>query len=330
MDKIFIYQFTDPTCVWCWGNEPELRAIDYLYGDKVEIRYITGGLIEDITSLYNIEAATKSQIINEANRRIAEEWIAASAIHGMPVVTTGMQLYTEQYVSSFPQNVAYHAAKKINPSAAKHLLRRIREATFTECKRTSQIDTLIELAIEANIDAIEFIDQLTYGDSQADFISDRMKCRRNGITGFPSYLLKHDDTCITLGGYQKLSTLHSAISRLSKGMCRPRRVGPSLANLTDFIKRYKSVYPKEIEVAFGIDDSRATLMIDQLIQNKKIYATPIGHTLHLSPLQPKQPLPNSVAEKLANQEISRKNSLNENPQKRQTLQTNKPKEKALT
>ena len=51
MDKIFIYQFTDPTCVWSWGNEPELRAIEYLYGDKVQIRFITGGLVEDITLL---------------------------------------------------------------------------------------------------------------------------------------------------------------------------------------------------------------------------------------------------------------------------------------
>ena len=160
MDKIFIYQFTDPTCVWCWGNEPELRAIDYLYGDKVEIRFITGGLIEDISTFYRINA-DKSQIISKANQLLAEEWVATSAIHGMPVVATNMHLYTEQYPSSFPQNIAYHAAKSINPQKAKDFLRRIREATFTEGQRTSQIDVLIELATESDIDPVEFINQFT-------------------------------------------------------------------------------------------------------------------------------------------------------------------------
>ena len=43
MERITILQFTDPICVWCWGNEPVLRAIEYLYGDKVRIEFIMGG-----------------------------------------------------------------------------------------------------------------------------------------------------------------------------------------------------------------------------------------------------------------------------------------------
>ena len=325
MNKIFIYQFTDPTCVWSWGNEPELRAIDYLYGDKVELRYVTGGLVEDITTLYNIEAP-KSEVINEANQLIANEWAAASAIHGMPVVTANMQLYTEQYSSSFPQNIAYQAAKRIDPLGAKRFLRRIREATLTEGKRTSQIDVLIELATESDIDAVAFINQFTYGSAQADFMNDRMKCRRNGITGFPSYILKRADTYITLGGYQKLSTLHSAIARLSKEKCRPRRIGPSLANLSDFIKRYKSVYPKEIEVAFGIDSNRASLMINQLLQSRKIHAVPVGNSLRISIMQPKQSLPSNANKEAAVTDKSTKNQPNIG-----NLRTNsKVKDKALT
>ena len=325
MDKIFIYQFTDPTCVWSWGNEPELRAIDYLYGDKVEIRYVTGGLVEDITTLYNIEAP-KSEIISEANQLIANDWAAASAIHGMPVVTANMQLYTEQYSSSFPQNIAYQAAKRIDTLAAKHFLRRIREATLTESKRTSQIDVLIELAAESNIDTVEFINQFTYGNAQADFMNDRIKCRRNGITGFPSYIIKRTDTYITLGGYQKLSTFHSAIARLSKEKCRPRRIGPSLANLIDFIKRYGSVYPKEIEVAFGIDSVRASLMVNQLLQNRKIHALPVGNSLRISILHSKQSMPSYVGTESA---ITDK-SIKSQPSAGNSRTNSKAKNKALT
>ena len=71
MRKITIYQFTDPTCVWSWGNEPELRAIEYLYGDKVQIRFITGGLVEDITTLFSFFQYLISQ--NEEMAKKIEE-----------------------------------------------------------------------------------------------------------------------------------------------------------------------------------------------------------------------------------------------------------------
>ena len=143
MEKITIYQFTDPVCVWCWGNEPVMRAIDYLYGNKVGVEYIMGGLIEEITTLYDLKGS-KRQIIERANSIMAEHWLSASERHGMPVNTRHMALFSERYPSSFPQSIAYEAARRIDSTAAKRLLRRIREATFIEARRTSQIDVLIE------------------------------------------------------------------------------------------------------------------------------------------------------------------------------------------
>ena len=197
MSKITIYQFTDPTCIWCWGNEPVLRALDFLYGDKISIEFIMGGLVEDIRTLFNIEGTTTT-IIEKANKAIADNWHKASLRHGMPISMERMTLYTEQYTSSFPQNIAYEAAKRIDKERAKLLLRRIREATFTENRRTSQINVLVELALEVGLDAAQFIDIYTYGAAQADFMQDRMKCRRNGITGFPSYLIHENYTNIIL------------------------------------------------------------------------------------------------------------------------------------
>ncbi len=269
MSKITIYQFTDPTCIWCWGNEPMLRAIDYLYGDKVAVEFIMGGLVEDVTTLYDFDGPV-SLIIERANARIAENWHAASARHGMPVTREYMNLYTERYTSSFPQNVAYEAAKRVDKTKAKLFLRRIREATFVENRRTSQIDVLMELATESGLDSVQFIDQYTYGGAQTDFMQDRMKCRRNGITGFPSYLIREGATNIILGGYQNLATMNTIISRLSDGKIKPRRVAPSIANVLDFIKQYKRVYPVEIEVAFSLDKARVDLMIEGMCREHRV------------------------------------------------------------
>lgn len=276
MRKITIYQFTDPTCIWCWGNEPVLRALDYLYGDKIAIEFIMGGLVEDIRTLFNIEGSTQS-IVEQANGIIADNWRAASLRHGMPINLERSQLYTEQYTSSFPQNIAYEAAKRLDKERAKIFLRRIREATFAESRRTSQIDVLVELAVEAGLDAAQFIDIYTYGAAQADFMQDRMKCRRNGITGFPSYLIHEGNTNIILGGYQNLTTFHAVISRLSGGKVKPRKVGPSLANVIDFVKRYKSVYPVEIETAFSLDKPQTDMMVEELLCEQRLMAIAVGN-----------------------------------------------------
>ena len=315
MDKIIIYQFTDPTCIWCWGNEPTLRALDYLYGNKIDIEFIMGGLVEDINTLFEAEGNNPHAIEN-ANARIQENWAAASKRHGMPIKEEKISLYTERYTSSFPQNIAYEAAKRINPQRAKHFLRRIREATFTEGKRTSQIDVLVELAAESGFSPAQFIDEYTYGGAQADFMQDRMMCQRNGITGFPSYLIKSQNTEIILGGYQNLTTFHKVIERLSDGHIKPKRVGPSLANVMEFINRYKSVYPVEIEVAFGLDRARTDLMVDELIASGNILPTAIGEGRRLQPTvmaskavkstANKKPTPKSESDKAKNKTMEKK------------------------
>ena len=275
MNKITVYQFTDPVCIWCWGNEPVMRAIDYLYGDKIDIEFVMGGLVEDIATLFD-DLAAGDDAIARANERLHRDWIAASARHGMPVSTECVNTFSREQPSSFPQNIAYEAAKRQDPAAAKRFLRRIREATFAEARPTARIDVLIELAAEAGLDVAEFVDEYTHGNAQADFMQDRTKCRRNGITGFPSYMIKSEQTSIILGGYQNLGTFHTIVRRLSDGKIKPRKVGPSQANVADFIKRYTTVYPVEIETAFGLDRDQTDLIIDQLIADNRITAEPIG------------------------------------------------------
>ncbi|MEE1103168.1 MAG: DsbA family protein, partial [Alistipes sp.] len=214
MNNITIYQFTDPICVWSWGNDAVLRAIEYLYGDKIRIEYVMGGLVEDISTLYDLKGS-KLEIVRRSNQIFAENWNAASLRHGMPVATHNFALFSERYPSSFPQNIAYEAAKRLNPQKAKHFLRLLREATFIEGKRTSQIDIIIKEATRAGFCAAKFIDEYTTGSAQTDFMQDRMKCKRNGVTGFPSYTIRNDDTKIFLRGYQNFSTMQALISRLS-------------------------------------------------------------------------------------------------------------------
>lgn len=280
MSKITIYQFTDPTCVWCWGNEPTIRAIEYLYSGKVAIEYVMGGLVEDVTSLYKIEGDTQ-QVIREANKRIYENWLSSSSRHGMPVCQGPITLYSELYRSSFPQNIAYKAARRVSPDKSSAFLRRIREATFIDNKRTSQMDVLIEIATEVGLSAAEFIEQYTYGDAQTDFMRDRIMCQRNRITGFPSYMITKENTTIILSGYQDFNTISNIVTRLTKGKIKPRRLGPSLRNVTAFIKHFSTVFPAEIEVTFALDKDKTDLIISTLLKEGKVESEELDNGIRL-------------------------------------------------
>lgn len=286
MKSVTILQFTDPICVWCWGNDPVMRAIEYLYGEKVKIEYVMGGLVEDITTLFDLRGE-KSDIIRQANEIILHNWQNAAEKHGMPVVNPFAPFFTERYTSSFPQNIAYEVAKRLNPRRAPHFLRLMREATFVLGKRTSQIDVLLSLASEAGYQPAEFIDQYTTGEAYADFQQERMFCRRNGVTGFPTYIIRYDDKEVIVGGYQNLATFHSIISRLTADAVKPRRTGPSKANVVDFVRRFKTLYSVEIEVAFSLDRYQTDLLIDGLIEEGLLGFDKVGTTRRLYLPRPK-------------------------------------------
>ena len=52
-DPLELLAFTDPVCTWCWGSEPVLRKLRRWYGDQLHIRYLMGGLVEDIRTFYD-------------------------------------------------------------------------------------------------------------------------------------------------------------------------------------------------------------------------------------------------------------------------------------
>jgi len=43
-----IIEYTDPYCTWCWGSEPVLRKLEYVYGGQLVVGYRMGGLVRDI------------------------------------------------------------------------------------------------------------------------------------------------------------------------------------------------------------------------------------------------------------------------------------------
>ena len=269
MKKLRITVFADPVCTWCWGSAPVLRALEYRLGDMVEIDYVMCGMIEDIRTFIN----RRLNIGGDAalsNRNMMKAWLEASVVHGMPVQEHGFHLFSDEYPSSFPQNMAYLTAKlccrqdehgEPDMKRVNRYLRRVQEATAAEAVMTSRADVLADLAAVEGYDPQDFAQTFASDAVKKAFIADRERARSYDVEAFPTFLLEYDGREAKLSGYTTFNAMVSEIATLSGGRLKPLLMGKgenaercslTVRNVKRFVEHYGSAYPVEIATAFGL------------------------------------------------------------------------------
>ncbi|NTW72979.1 MAG: DsbA family protein, partial [Eubacteriaceae bacterium] len=209
-----IIEFTDPVCTWCWGSEPLLRKLETRYGDQIKIKFIMGGLVKDIREFYD-SYNDIGRDPEKSNNQIAKHWLEASERHGMPVRTEGFRLFSEEYPSTYPQNIAYKTAQLEDQELADKFLRRMREASAAEARQTSRPEVLIELASEVGLDIAKFMERISDGSAEAAFKEDLYITSQYGVRGFPTFMVKYGDKEILLRSYQSFEGFQSVIRSLT-------------------------------------------------------------------------------------------------------------------
>lgn len=271
MKKLNIYQFTDPVCTWCWGAEPVLMALQHLYGEQIQIDFIMGGLVKDMNRFRDttngIDGA-QSQNFDKVNETIASHWAEASTVHKMPTDPDNMNLFSRDFPSTYPQNIAYRAAKLVNPSLAKPFLRRIREATTLEGAVTGDLNVLTKLAKEVGLDGDAFYTAMTNGSAEQLFYQeDQALVEKYKITVFPSYLLVYDDKEMVLTGSQSVEQFQDYFDMLTLGDLSPLNKRGTSSEISKFIQQHRKVYPQEILSSFVMDEENLEPILKDL-QNK--------------------------------------------------------------
>lgn len=262
MSNMKITVFSDPVCTWCWGSVPVWRALAYHYGNRVELDYVMGGMIEDIRT-YNNRRLSIGGDIALSNRKIHDHWLDASAVHGMPVCEHGFRLFSQERLSTLPQNLAYLAARvyearygsEVKPGAARHYLRRLQEATAVDAALTNDIDTLVDMSAVVGFVPEKF--RTIYSGSVVKTLYDEGKalCRGYEANTFPSYLVSYRGEEMMLRGYSTYDVVCDCIEQLSFGDVKPIDDGRgefTAGNVLRFIDGYGSAYPVEIATAFGL------------------------------------------------------------------------------
>lgn len=260
--RLEILAFTDPVCTWCWGSDPVLRKLETWYGDAVSIRYVMGGLVEDIRAFHDRVNGIGGDP-ERSNQQIAQHWLEASERHGMPVRTAGFRLFSAEAVSTYPQNIAFKAAELTNPALAAPYLRRLREASAAEARETGRQTVLVELASELGLDLAAFIGHLQDGSAERAFREDLETTRRYGVRGFPTAMFRYGESETLLRGYQSFPAMQAVIGMLSGGKLQGQAAQATPENLLAFIRTYGRVAPVELSTTFDLSSADVEKMLTE-------------------------------------------------------------------
>lgn len=265
MDKIKITVFADPVCTWCWGSVPVIRALGYRFGERLEVNYVMGGMIEDIKSYSNRRLSVGGDIAL-SNRNIHQHWLEASAVHGMPVCESGFHLFSEERRSTLPQNYAYIAAKiyveenklTISGNSHLHFLRRLQEATAVNALLTNEKSVIFDLSATVGFEPAKFAEMYNSEMVKKLYEEGKFLCRKIDSLSLPTYLLEYRGEEMILRGYTSYEVLAHCIEQLSHNAVKPiddGREKPTVENIKRFMSVFHNAYPVEIATAFSFKRS---------------------------------------------------------------------------
>jgi len=248
---IEITEFTDPYCTWCWGSEPILRKLKWVYGNRIRISYKMGGLVEDINQFYD----PLNKIGGEFwYLQVADHWLDASSRHGMPVDTRQFTEYYKEFKSTWPANIAVKAAEFQNKDLAWKYLRMLREAAAAEAVPIHRLEEQLRLAEECGLDILKMREDIESGIAYKEFMEDIKECRKRGITGFPTFLIKklEDNFEIIKVGYMVYPVFKEILGKLSNNKLKEKKIEFNESEALNFISYWGRVATQEIAVLFNI------------------------------------------------------------------------------
>lgn len=164
-------------CSWCWGYRPVWQDLKSALPAGIEVVNVVGGLAPD----------SDEPMPEEMQKSIEDTW---HKIQDMLGTRFNFNFWTE----CEPRRDTYKACRAVLIAAAHGLEERmilaIQRAYYLEAKNPSNIDTLVDLAIELSIGGRSFRAALESEDTEKLFKRERSMAQYLDVSRFPSLRLK--------------------------------------------------------------------------------------------------------------------------------------------
>lgn len=250
-ETVTLTQFTDPMCTWCWGSVPIVRHLQTVYGERLRLRFVMGGLVENFDEFY--DAAND---ISEPGD-VAPHWREASDRHGMPVDTSIFEQDPAQ--STYPASVAYVAARQQDRTRSHRYLRRLREAFATQCRNVNHREEQVRIAASVGLDVNAFTTALDDGRARQAFEEDLSETRNAGVRAFPTYHIEGPEGERRVAGFQSFERLDEALTAVA-----PSLEASSVPPIREFVATHGSVATQEVAEVYDLSPGKARQTLESL------------------------------------------------------------------
>lgn len=205
-EKEIIY-VGDPMCSWCWGFSPVLQQIVSEYSEAAPLRLIVGGLHAFDTDPMN----------DQYKATIKHHWEQVAEATGQPFnyaffEREGFVLDTE------PACRATVVVRNMKPDALLSFYERIHKGYYVEDTDTTALETFLDYAAKEGIDQAAFKETFESEAAKQETMDDFGWCQQAGVTGFPTVVLREDETLAALTvGYQPFDSLKPVLDAWVSG-----------------------------------------------------------------------------------------------------------------
>lgn len=206
-----LHYFQDTLCGWCYGFGPTMLRIAEEWSEHVDVVVYSGGMITGDNTRALSEMA---DFIREARQRVEETTgvsFGDSFLHG---------LLTRQDIilDSEPPARALETMRALRPERALQFSHRLQSALYANGMDLNSEETYRKLAVEADIDADEFIDIMNSSEIHDAVVDEFDYVNSLGIGGFPTLLLEIEDNVHMLSqGYAPFDHVDTMLRSVLRG-----------------------------------------------------------------------------------------------------------------
>lgn len=313
-EKVIVEIVSDPFCSWCWGSEPELRALETLFGahgddgsndgrsgahgddsghgsdgddsgqgagddnqgNRVKVIQHMGYLIPDVRTEPDFDYAAKGY--DGVNRSIGEHWDRPQKVTGMPYVQEKFHMFSEGNYSGLPAAIGFKAAELVAPELAPAYLRRVREGIFVTGEKVIERDVKIRIAGEVGIDQEAFRRVIENGEAEKAFEADIQWADSRNVDLYPTYFLSYGDKRERLAGYITFPKLAKAIERLTEAALAPKYLEQTYESLTEILEVYSHLAVAEVKLLFNFATMAEAEARIKALPADKYKLTAVGET----------------------------------------------------
>jgi len=278
--KLTLITFTDPMMGLSYESEPFFRKLETHFQEQIQFRYVMSGLVRNVYDFVDPEdlKVSKQYALEKYRLKLAEIYKSEESITGMPVNMTDLQLFTTEYTSSIPLNLAYKAAQLADRNKADRFLYNLRFATLVECRPTTRPEEILAVVADTGISVNEFLKHYEGGSAQASLTDDFSLRQSLGVRGLPAYLLEYEDKRALVNGVIGYEQFRSMIIKLTGGELSEMQPEISTDSVRQLISRHPLISPIEIKEAFSLRDiSAVKALIQPLLDADEIFIKEVYH-----------------------------------------------------